>query len=97
MGTVIPNVEVRLVNTETGKDVLVGQQGELLTRSFMVMKGYYNLPEASAAAVDQDGWLHSGDLAPVDAEGYYRITGRLKDMIIRGGENVYPREIEDLL
>ena len=97
VGTVIPNVEVRLVNTETGKDVLVGQQGELLTRSFMVMKGYYNLPEASAAAVDQDGWLHTGDLATVDAEGYYRITGRLKDMIIRGGENVYPREIEEFL
>ena len=97
VGTVIPNVEVRLVDAETGEDVPVGEQGELLTRSFMVMKGYYNLPEASASAVDEDGWLHTGDLATVDADGYYRITGRLKDMIIRGGENVYPREIEEFL
>ena len=97
VGTALPNVEVKLVDPETGEDIPVGEQGELLTRSFMVMKGYYNLPEASAAAIDKDGWLHTGDLATVDVEGYYRITGRLKDMIIRGGENVYPREIEEFL
>ena len=97
VGTALPNVEVKLVDPETGEDIPVGEQGELLTRSFMVMKGYYNLPEASAAAIDKDGWLHTGDLATVDVAGYYRITGRLKDMIIRGGENVYPREIEEFL
>jgi fatty-acyl-CoA synthase len=97
VGTALPNVEVKLVDPETGEDTPVEEQGELLTRSFMVMKGYYNLPEASAAAIDKDGWLHTGDLATVDADGYYRITGRLKDMIIRGGENVYPREVEEFL
>ncbi len=97
VGTALPNVEVKLVDPETGDDVPVGEQGELLTRSFMVMKGYYNLPEATASAIDQDGWLHTGDLATVDGDGYYRITGRLKDMIIRGGENVYPREVEEFL
>ena len=97
VGTALPNVEVKLVDPETGEDTPTGGQGELLTRSFMVMKGYYNLPEASAAAIDEDGWLHTGDLATVDEEGYYRITGRLKDMIIRGGENIYPREIEEFL
>ncbi len=97
VGTALPNVEIKLVDPETGEATPVGEQGELLTRSFMVMKGYYNLPEASAAAIDKDGWLHTGDLATVDDDGYYRITGRLKDMIIRGGENVYPREIEEFL
>jgi len=97
VGTVLPNVEVKLVDPETGVETPTGEQGELLTRSFMVMKGYYNLPEATAAAIDGDGWLHTGDLATVDEAGYYRITGRLKDMIIRGGENVYPREVEEFL
>ncbi len=97
VGTALPNVEVKLVDPETGEDAPVGEQGELLSRSFMVMKGYYNLPEATAAAIDGEGWLHTGDLATVDKDGYYRITGRLKDMIIRGGENVYPREIEEFL
>ena len=97
VGTALPNVEVKLVDPETGADKPTGEQGELLTRSFMVMKGYYNLPEATASAIDKEGWLHTGDLATVDADGYYRITGRLKDMIIRGGENVYPREIEEFL
>ena len=97
VGTALPNVEVKLVDPESGQDTPVGKQGELLTRSFMVMKGYYNLPEATNAAIDKDGWLHTGDLATVDDAGYYRITGRLKDMIIRGGENVYPREIEEFL
>ena len=97
VGTALPNVEVKLVDPETNEEVATGEQGELCTRGFMVMKGYYNMPEATAAAIEPDGWLHTGDLATVDEEGYYRITGRLKDMIIRGGENVYPREIEEFL
>jgi fatty-acyl-CoA synthase len=74
-----------------------GVQGELCTRGFIVMKGYYNLPEATAKAIDAEGWLHTGDLATMDERGYCKITGRLKDMIIRGGENIYPREIEEFL
>ena len=97
VGTALPNVEIKLVDPETGEDTPLGEQGEMLTRSFMVMKGYYNLPEATASAIDEDGWLHTGDLATVDEDGYYRITGRLKDMIIRGGENIYPREVEEFL
>ena len=97
VGKVLPGVEVRLVDPETGLVVGPGQQGELQTRSTMVMKGYFNMPEATADAIDADGWLHTGDLATVDADGYYKITGRLKDMIIRGGENIYPREIEEFL
>ena len=97
VGAALPNVEVKLVDPETDAEVATGEQGELCTRSSMVMKGYYNMPEATAAAIDRDGWLHSGDLATVNEDGYYKITGRLKDMIIRGGENVYPREIEEFL
>ena len=97
VGKVLPNVEVRLVDADTGLEVAPGEQGELQTRSGMVMLGYYNLPDATADAIDADGWLHTGDLATVDEDGYYKITGRLKDMIIRGGENVYPREIEEFL
>jgi fatty-acyl-CoA synthase len=97
VGRVLPEVEVKLVDPETEMEVGTGEQGEMLTRSFMVMKGYYNMPEATATAIDEDGWLHTGDLATVDEEGYYRITGRLKDMIIRGGENVYPREVEEFI
>ena len=97
VGTVIPHVEVKIVEPETGEEVPTGEQGELCSRSFMNMKGYYKLPEATEAAIDGEAWLHTGDLATVDAEGYYKITGRSKDMIIRGGENVYPREIEEFL
>lgn len=97
VGPVIPEVEVKLVDPETGEEMPRGEQGELCSRSFMNMKGYYKMPEATAAAIDADGWLHTGDLATVDRDGYYKITGRLKDMIIRGGENVYPREIEEFL
>ncbi len=97
VGKVLPGVEARIVDPETGCIVGPEVQGELQTRSAMVMSGYYNMPEATAAAIDDEGWLHTGDLATVDAEGYYKITGRLKDMIIRGGENVYPREIEEFL
>ena len=97
VGKALPGVETRLVDPETGREVGSGIQGELHTRSDMVMRGYYNMPEATAAAIDADGWLHTGDLATVDADGYYKITGRLKDMIIRGGENVYPREVEEFI
>jgi fatty-acyl-CoA synthase len=75
----------------------VGEQGELCTRGYLVMKGYDQEPEATARAVDRDGWLHTGDIATMRPDGYFRITGRLKDMIIRGGENVYPREVEEFL
>ena len=97
VGKVLPGVAVRLIDPETDREVGPGQQGELQTRSAMVMKGYYNMPDATAAAIDAEGWLHTGDLATVDEDGYYKITGRLKDMIIRGGENIYPREIEEFL
>ena len=97
VGTPFPYVEVKIVDPDTGEEVPVGDQGELCSRSFMNMKGYYKMPEATEAAIDPDGWLHTGDLATVDADGYYKITGRSKDMIIRGGENVYPREIEEFL
>ncbi len=97
VGTPFPYVEVKIVDPDTGKEAPVGGQGELCSRSFMNMRGYYNMPEATAAAIDAEGWLHTGDLATVDADGYYKITGRSKDMIIRGGENVYPREIEEFL
>ncbi len=97
VGRALPNVEVKITDPETGAEMPRGEQGELCTRGFIVMKGYYNLPEATAKAIDKDGWLHTGDLATMDERGYCKITGRLKDMIIRGGENIYPREIEEFL
>ena len=97
VGKALPAVEVRLIDPEDGREVGPGELGELQTRSSMVMLGYYNMPGATAEAIDADGWLHTGDLATVDEFGYYKITGRLKDMIIRGGENIYPREIEEFL
>jgi fatty-acyl-CoA synthase len=97
VGRALPNVEVKIVDPETGEEVPVGFQGELCTRGYHVMKGYYKNPGATSAALDVDGWLHTGDLATMDENGYCKITGRLKDMIIRGGENVYPREVEEFL
>lgn len=97
VGRPLPGVEVKIVDAATGQEVQRGQQGELWTRGFVVMKGYYNMPEATAKAIDADGWLHTGDLATMDEQDYCRITGRLKDMLIRGGENVYPREVEEFL
>jgi fatty-acyl-CoA synthase len=91
------DIEVRVVDPETGEDCPPNVPGELLCRGYNIMKGYYNMPEATAKAVDAEGWLHSGDIGTVDEDGYYRITGRIKDMIIRGGENIYPREIEEFL
>ena len=97
VGRALPNVEVKIVDPETGIEVPTGVQGELCARGYNVMKGYYKMPEATAAAIDEEGWLHTGDLATMDEKGYCKITGRVKDMIIRGGENVYPREIEEFL
>ncbi|PRX41100.1 fatty-acyl-CoA synthase [Planifilum fimeticola] len=97
VGRVLPNVEAKIVDPATGEEVPPGVQGELCTRGYHVMKGYYNMPEATKEAIDDEGWLHTGDLAVMDENGYFRITGRLKDMIIRGGENIYPREIEEFL
>ena len=86
-----------MVDPATGTVLPPGIPGEVACRGYNVMKGYYAMQEATAAAVDAEGWLHSGDLGTVDEQGYFRITGRIKDMIIRGGENVYPREIEEFL
>jgi fatty-acyl-CoA synthase len=97
VGRAMPGIEVRLANPETNEPVPMGQPGELCCRGYNVMKGYYKMPEATAKAIDGEGWLHSGDMAVVDEDGYYAITGRYKDMIIRGGENIYPREIEEFL
>jgi fatty-acyl-CoA synthase len=97
VGAALPHIEVKIVDPETGAVCEPGQPGELCCRGYNVMKGYYKMPEQTAAVIDEDGWLHSGDQAEVDKNGYYRITGRIKDMIIRGGENIYPREIEEFL
>ena len=97
VGFEYPNVEVKIVNPETGALCNIGEQGEICCRGYNVMKGYYKNPDATANVIDKDGWLHSGDLAVQDEHGFYRITGRIKDMIIRGGENIYPREIENFL
>lgn len=97
VGRALPNVEVKIVDPATGEEVPPNTQGELCARGYNVMKGYYNNPDATAEAIDEDNWLHTGDLATMDENGYVRITGRLKDMIIRGGENIYPREIEEFL
>lgn len=92
-----PNVEVKIVIPGTDTEQEIGVPGELLTRGYLVMKGYYNNPEATKEAIDKQGWLHTGDLAVLHKNGYIEITGRMKDMIIRGGENIYPREIEEFL
>ncbi|NLY41783.1 MAG: AMP-binding protein [Desulfovibrionales bacterium] len=97
VGRAMPAIEVCIMDPETYEPVPAGVQGEVCCRGYNVMKGYYNNPDATAQALDPDGWLHSGDLGTMDEDGYVTITGRLKDMIIRGGENVYPREIEEFL
>lgn len=97
VGFEFPNVEVKIVDVETGETCGPNVQGEICCRGYNVMKGYYKKPEATAKAIDSDGWLHSGDLAVKTDDGFYKITGRIKDMIIRGGENIYPREIENYL
>ena len=97
VGRVIPGAEVKIADPDTGETVAVGVQGELLARGHLVMKGYDKDPENTARAIDSDGWLHTGDLATMREDGNFRITGRAKEMIIRGGENIYPREIEEFL
>jgi fatty-acyl-CoA synthase len=97
VGTKLEGIEVKIVDPDNGEELPPNRQGEICCRGYNVMKGYYKMPEATARTIDEEGWLHSGDLATVDEDGYYRITGRIKDMIIRGGENIYPREIEEFL
>ncbi len=97
VGRPLPGVEVKIVDPGTGQELDNNEQGELCCRGHVVMLGYYNNPEATNAAIDSEGWLHSGDLAVRLPNGYYRITGRIKDLVIRGGENIYPREIEEFL
>jgi fatty-acyl-CoA synthase len=97
VGRALPEVEVKIVDPATGEESVVGRAGELCCRGYNVMRRYYNNPQATAEAIDSEGWLHTGDQATIDAEGYVRITGRIKELIIRGGENIAPKEIEDLL
>jgi len=95
VGSAFPGVECKIIDPETGEELPDGESGEFVARGFNIMKGYYKMPEATAQAIDKDGWLHSGDICMRTPDGYYKVTGRLKDMIIRGGENLYPREIEE--
>jgi fatty-acyl-CoA synthase len=97
VGTVLPHVEVKIVDPATGATVPNGTPGELCSRGYLVMAGYWDAPDATKAAIDDGGWMHTGDLAVMDADGYVNIVGRSKDMVIRGGENIYPREIEEVL
>ncbi len=97
VGHELPDIEVKVLNPETNEECAIGEQGEMCCRGYNIMKGYYKMPEATAEIIDANGFLHSGDLGVKDPDGNYRITGRIKDMIIRGGENIYPREIEEFL
>ena len=97
VGQAFPRVECKIVDIETGETLPPGEIGEFCARGYNIMKGYYKMPEATAQAIDEEGWLHFGDLAVRDGDGYYKVTGRLKDMIIRGGENIYPKELEECL
>lgn len=97
VGRALPGVTCKIVDPETGEDLPDNVDGEFVARGYNIMKGYYKMPEATAAAIDENGWLHTGDLARRTPEGNYKITGRIKDMIIRGGENIYPKEIEEFI
>jgi fatty-acyl-CoA synthase len=97
IGRPLPHTEIKIVDPKTGKMVRRGETGEICARGYMIMRGYYNNPVATDQVVDKEGWLHTGDLGTLDEDGYCKITGRLKDMVIRGGENIYPREIEEFL
>ena len=97
VGCVFPNTEVRLAHAGTGETVPIGAEGEICTRGYLVMRGYDNDPEATREVLDDEGWLHTGDIAVMREDGYIHLTGRAKDVIIRGGENVYPKEVEDFL
>ena len=95
VGSAFPGVECKIIDPETGEELPDGESGEFVARGFNIMKGYYKMPEATAQTIDAEGWLHSGDICCRTEDGYFKVTGRLKDMIIRGGENLYPREIEE--
>ena len=97
VGRAMPEIECKIIDPETGKDLGDNQTGEFVARGYNIMKGYYKMPKATKEAIDADGWLHTGDLALRTPDGNYKITGRLKDMIIRGGENIYPKEIEEFI
>jgi fatty-acyl-CoA synthase len=97
VGRVMPHVEVKIVHPETGLTVPRGEPGELCTRGYSVMLGYWEEPGKTAEAIDRARWMHTGDLATMDDDGYVNVVGRIKDMVIRGGENIYPREIEEYL
>lgn len=97
VGRALPGVECKIVDPQTNKELPPNTDGEFVARGYNIMKGYYKMPEATAAAIDENGWLHTGDLARCDENGYFKITGRIRDMIIRGGENIYPKEIEDFI
>ncbi|PKN53749.1 MAG: AMP-binding protein [Deltaproteobacteria bacterium HGW-Deltaproteobacteria-13] len=97
VGRLLPDIEGKIIDPDNGLDLPPDTQGEIVTRSACVMKGYYKMPEATADAIDRYKWLHTGDLGMIDKNGYFKVTGRIKDMIIRGGENIYPRELEEFL
>jgi fatty-acyl-CoA synthase len=97
VGTVLPHLEIKIIDPETGVTVPRGTPGEFCTRGYSVMLGYWEEPGKTAEAIDAARWMHTGDLAVMDGDGYVNITGRIKDMVIRGGENIYPREIEEFL
>ena len=97
VGRALPEIECKIVNPETGEECPDEVTGEFVARGYNIMKGYYKMPKATAETIDKDGWLHTGDLACRRPDGNYLITGRLKDMIIRGGENIYPKEIEEFI
>lgn len=97
VGRAFPGVECKIIDPESGEELPKNTPGEFCARGYNIMKGYYKMPEATAQAIDKDGWLHTGDLCTVDEDGYYKVVGRIKDMIIRGGENIYPKEIEECL
>lgn len=97
VGKNLPHQEVKIIDLDHGQTVTLGEPGEICFRGYHIMKGYYNDPEATARTIDDEGWLHSGDIGTMDEDGYVKITGRIKEMIIRGGENIYPREIEDVI
>ena len=97
VGRAFPGVECKIIDPESGEELPINTPGEFCARGYNIMKGYYKMPEATAQAIDKDGWLHTGDVCTVDEDGYYKVVGRIKDMIIRGGENIYPKEIEECL
>ena len=97
VGKPLPFIEAKVVDPETNKELPYGTPGEFVARGYNIMKGYYKMPEATAQVIDSEGWLHTGDLAVMGENGYFKITGRIRDMIIRGGENIYPKEIEEFL